>query len=88
MIGQTIITLQYKWINIRLVSFSGMVDNLSPTTNGGTGHREIYQWYPQSILCQPYKCGKGHGCIVLNREIKIPPCVVKQLWENGKEVLQ
>ncbi|XP_013109728.1 thiamin pyrophosphokinase 1 [Stomoxys calcitrans] len=60
-----------------------MVDHFGKL-NGGTVPLELhYNWQPSNILNDPFRTDRGHGCLVLNREIKIPPHVVRALWENA-----
>ncbi|XP_075146233.1 thiamine pyrophosphokinase 1 [Haematobia irritans] len=60
--------------------YLGMVD-----ANGGDNVplEMNYIWHPGNIFNEPFNADRSHGCIVLNREIKIPPHVVRALWENA-----
>lgn len=63
-----------------------MVDNFSKT-NGGIQEQQhnVFHWQPETILSEPYKAdGRGHGCMILDRDVRIPANVVTSLWENGK----
>ncbi|XP_073819613.1 thiamine pyrophosphokinase 1 [Musca autumnalis] len=56
--------------------------------NGGETNEQstqnICKWDPAKILSEPYLAdGRGHGCLVLNRNIKSPAHVVTALWENA-----
>ncbi|EDW16028.2 thiamin pyrophosphokinase 1 isoform X1 [Drosophila mojavensis] len=43
-----------------------------------------YKWTPGNLISDNFKLGSnGHVCIVLNRQIQVPPHVVKLLWKNA-----
>lgn len=44
-----------------------------------------YTWKPGHLINENFRLGdNGHVCMVLNRQINVPPHVVKLLWKNGK----
>uniref|UniRef100_A0A1I8NHF1 Thiamine pyrophosphokinase n=1 Tax=Musca domestica TaxID=7370 RepID=A0A1I8NHF1_MUSDO len=65
----------------------GMLDNFCGTNGGSITEQPIQNvchWDPTAILSEPYlAAGQGHGCLVLNRNIKSPSHVVKALWQNA-----
>jgi len=55
--------------------------------HAGTGKDSMakcYIWYPACIISDKFTVGKGHICLILNREIKISSEVVKNIWQNAK----
>ncbi|XP_061393659.1 thiamin pyrophosphokinase 1 [Musca vetustissima] len=64
-----------------------MLNNCSGTNGGNTEEQpndSVCHWDPTAILSEPYLAGGlGHGCLVLNRNIKSPSHVVKALWNNA-----
>ncbi|XP_043654431.1 thiamin pyrophosphokinase 1 [Drosophila teissieri] len=43
-----------------------------------------FKWTPGNLINENFKLGDhGHVCVVLNRQIQVPPHVVKLLWKNA-----
>ncbi|XP_017083740.1 thiamin pyrophosphokinase 1 [Drosophila eugracilis] len=43
-----------------------------------------FKWTPGNLINENFKLGdNGHVCVVLNRQIQVPPHVVKLLWKNA-----
>ncbi|XP_020811277.1 thiamin pyrophosphokinase 1 [Drosophila serrata] len=43
-----------------------------------------YKWTPGDLINENFKLGEnGHVCVVLNRQIQVPPHVVTLLWKNA-----
>ncbi|KAH8247526.1 hypothetical protein KR038_005825, partial [Drosophila bunnanda] len=43
-----------------------------------------YKWTPGDLINENFKLGEnGHVCVVLNRQIQVPPHVVSMLWKNA-----
>ncbi|KAI8129599.1 thiamine pyrophosphokinase 1 [Lucilia cuprina] len=81
---RTTTTILFFWCNYKNYSKYRkfiMSNDLGSKTNGGLSKR--FQWQPADIIEPPYKVGKGHVCLVLNREIRIPQHVVTELWQNA-----
>ncbi|KAL7730049.1 hypothetical protein ACLKA6_009336 [Drosophila palustris] len=88
----TAITLPYDW---RVFKQSGNIavhprNYCNKTTIGfrqqmdHTIPPKEFKWMPSNLISENFKLGpNGHVCMVLNRQIQIPPHVVKQLWKNA-----
>lgn len=59
--------------------------SIEKRTKTNCGVSGPWEWNPEDIIAPPHKIGNGHICLILNREIRVPPHAVTNLWQNGNK---